>query len=371
MTRMKGIQLAACLIAIATGGLLNSNLNQQHVIAIGGDVQNHTQPDLNRYSEGPGLAVAENFPLRQLMSLQTFMPPLEQVPGFAEWVTAHGYSHDFNNCADRVLLCQQKDSPCAGPGATVAYSSVISLERWNQVQEMINSFGRIYYSVRVRMEDVHIANFVIKDVVRRTANQAVFGCPKKGILLVATPLPVATTQFALSNRAGSFPALQSLTRWPALRVSTRASLNMSETRYPLRPTLVFWVLSLIPDNRVRYVGLGLVSALLVISAIHLQHPSKRLEQLEDAITTTEESLERAKLNCGRNYLELAEEGCRLLQEKTVASKIQTCILQSRSMSWIEYLQASRRIFWNIKSCELEVRAIQTAALASLHAPIHL
>lgn len=78
-------------------------------------------------------------------------------------------------------------------------------------------------------------------------------------------------------------------------------------------TILLWILPLIPNNAVRYVGLGLVSVLLIVVFIRLQHPSAKMQQLEDAIKTTDEILERARSTCARSHLALLKEQSRLLQ----------------------------------------------------------
>ena len=77
--------------------------------------------------------------------------------------------------------------------------------------------------------------------------------------------------------------------------------------------MVLWIISLIPNNVVRYVGLALLSAWFMIFSVRRQHPPARMEQLENSIKKTEEILEHARLNYARKHLDLADERSRLLQ----------------------------------------------------------
>jgi hypothetical protein len=81
----------------------------------------------------------------------------------------------------------------------------------------------------------------------------------------------------------------------------------------MKSSMVLWIISLIPNNVVRYIGLALLSAWFMIFSVRRQHPSAKMEQLENSIKKTEEILEHARLNCARKHLDLADIGSRLLQ----------------------------------------------------------
>ncbi|KAJ6578699.1 hypothetical protein DFH09DRAFT_1148107, partial [Mycena vulgaris] len=131
----------------------------------------------------------------------------------------------------------------------------------------------------------------------------------------------------------------------------------------------------------RYIGLGLATALLLIYAAHQQSPSQRLDRLEDSIKVTEEILEGAKMNCARDQVEVMRSGNRLRQyvhprsrspeyntdfrAKILASKIQTRMLEAEDTTWEKYLQAIRGILQSIDKCRVEVKEIRTSTLVSL------
>ncbi|KAJ7704011.1 hypothetical protein B0H17DRAFT_1175727 [Mycena rosella] len=130
----------------------------------------------------------------------------------------------------------------------------------------------------------------------------------------------------------------------------------------LKTSLILGALSLVPGSTFGYLGLGLASASLTVYVAHHYSPSQRLVRLEGAIKATEEMLERARLNCTRDQVELIEEGRRLLQANLSASKIQTQILEGRGK---EYFNNFRGIMQNIDKCGQEVKAIQTSTLLTI------
>ncbi|KAJ7491423.1 hypothetical protein B0H11DRAFT_1008842 [Mycena galericulata] len=82
--------------------------------------------------------------------------------------------------------------------------------------------------------------------------------------------------------------------------------------------ILFWALSaLIPNT---YLGLGALTASLLIQAAHRCRPSVRLGRLNTAIT---ETLTRAKSTCAWAHLALVENERCLLQAELGASKVQT------------------------------------------------
>ncbi|KAJ6583951.1 hypothetical protein DFH09DRAFT_1075567 [Mycena vulgaris] len=104
---------------------------------------------------------------------------------------------------------------------------------------------------------------------------------------------------------------------------------MSDSRCTSRSSIVLWILSLIPNNLIRYIALGLVSAWFIVASVHLQNPTARMQHLEDAIKSAEETLERAKSNCARNRLDLGEGESRLLHYRR---------------------PRSRPVYWNLAAC---------------------
>ncbi|KAJ7474819.1 hypothetical protein FB451DRAFT_1174249 [Mycena latifolia] len=132
--------------------------------------------------------------------------------------------------------------------------------------------------------------------------------------------------------------------------------------YTLQSSIVIWALSLIPGSIFCYVILALACASLMIYAAHRIRPSTRLERLNNALTTTTEILARAKSECLRDLLDLADKETVLLQVKLSASKIQTRLLEARDASWETYLHKIRAISHSLDRCERQVRELQTSTL---------
>ncbi|KAJ7474804.1 hypothetical protein FB451DRAFT_1558066 [Mycena latifolia] len=92
------------------------------------------------------------------------------------------------------------------------------------------------------------------------------------------------------------------------------SFNMCDNpSYALQSSIFIWALSLIPGSIFFYVILALVCASLVIYADHRIRPSTRLSRLNDALAGATEILARAKSDCLRDLLDLADKEARLLQ----------------------------------------------------------
>ncbi|KAJ7757305.1 hypothetical protein B0H14DRAFT_3511936 [Mycena olivaceomarginata] len=121
----------------------------------------------------------------------------------------------------------------------------------------------------------------------------------------------------------------------------------------------------------RYITLGLLSAALVIYTVNRQRPSHKLSRVECAIEVCEETLKYATSNCARNHLELTDTTRRLLEAKLSASKIETQLLETHSVTtWeglVEYLQNLRDIVQNINQCAKDVKGIQRSILLTIEA----
>ncbi|KAJ6578701.1 hypothetical protein DFH09DRAFT_1310679 [Mycena vulgaris] len=117
----------------------------------------------------------------------------------------------------------------------------------------------------------------------------------------------------------------------------------------------------------RYIGLGLATASLLIYAAHYQSPSQTFDRLENSIKVTEEILEGAKMDCARDQVELMRRENRLRQAKILASKIQSRMLEAEDTTWEEYFQAIRGIMQSIDKCRREVKEIQTSTLLTIEA----
>ncbi|KAJ7474791.1 hypothetical protein FB451DRAFT_1464838 [Mycena latifolia] len=137
--------------------------------------------------------------------------------------------------------------------------------------------------------------------------------------------------------------------------------------YALRSSIFIWALSLIPSSILFYLILALVCAFLVIYAAHHMRPSTRLSRLNDALAGATEILARAKFECLRDLLYLAETEACLLQVKLSTSKIQTSLLEARDASWETYLHKIRAISHSLDRCERQVRELQTSTLLIIEA----
>ncbi|KAJ7466013.1 hypothetical protein FB451DRAFT_1178843 [Mycena latifolia] len=130
----------------------------------------------------------------------------------------------------------------------------------------------------------------------------------------------------------------------------------------LQLAIVFWALLFIPSTILRYVALGVLGMSLVIYAVHYKLPSTRLARLIFAITVAADILARAKFECLRNQLDLADEECHLLQARISASKIKSSLLKARDAPWETYLDQIRAIQHSLDKSERQVRELQTATL---------
>ncbi|KAJ7727705.1 hypothetical protein B0H14DRAFT_3618758 [Mycena olivaceomarginata] len=137
----------------------------------------------------------------------------------------------------------------------------------------------------------------------------------------------------------------------------------------LSSSIIFGSLSLLPGNR--YILWALVSAGLIIYTANRQRPSHKLGRLKHAIEGCEETLKHAKSNCARNHVELTDGARRLLEARLSASKVQSRLLETHSVTtWeelVEYLQNLRDIMQKINQCAKDVKEIQTSTLLTIEA----
>ncbi|KAF8169992.1 hypothetical protein K438DRAFT_1773926 [Mycena galopus ATCC 62051] len=134
-------------------------------------------------------------------------------------------------------------------------------------------------------------------------------------------------------------------------------------------SILFGPLSLLPENR--YILLGLVSTSGIVYIVNWQRPSNRLGRVEVAITSVEETLEKANEGYARNHLKLIDLRHRLFETKLSASKMQTRMLDTRSVAsykeFVQYLQYVREIMRDIAKCAKEVEEIRTKTLRIIEA----
>ncbi|KAK7048727.1 hypothetical protein R3P38DRAFT_2764643 [Favolaschia claudopus] len=109
----------------------------------------------------------------------------------------------------------------------------------------------------------------------------------------------------------------------------------------LQSSLLLASLSLIPNNSLRYMAVGLVAGVGVFYVVHLKCPSVRLRCLQVAIKETEDMIQEAKQLCSLDLLAITEESVKLLEVKRSASMIQCHILNLRTLDWKMYRLLSR------------------------------
>ncbi|KAJ6480288.1 hypothetical protein C8R45DRAFT_1100877 [Mycena sanguinolenta] len=132
----------------------------------------------------------------------------------------------------------------------------------------------------------------------------------------------------------------------------------------LPSSLLFFTLSLIPSNIIRYPALVLAVISLMVYSIYNNPPSARLTQVNNVIIVVDGILTQGKAKCIRDYLLLAECETRLLQTKLSASKIHSDLLELDAMTWKRYLQNIMAISRSLAKCERELRDIERSLLAS-------
>ncbi|KAJ6554393.1 hypothetical protein B0H19DRAFT_1377293 [Mycena capillaripes] len=130
----------------------------------------------------------------------------------------------------------------------------------------------------------------------------------------------------------------------------------------LKSAVLFWALTSISGTTWHYISLALAFIWLAVLAARRYSPVKMASILEVTIKATEEILERAKPTCARSQMELIDAGCRLLQVKFSASKIQSQMLEARNASWKTYFQRVRALPRAIDQCVSEVKTIQILML---------
>ncbi|KAJ7788513.1 hypothetical protein B0H13DRAFT_1936590 [Mycena leptocephala] len=106
-------------------------------------------------------------------------------------------------------------------------------------------------------------------------------------------------------------------------------------------SIILGTLALVPGTTSRYVCLAFATASFIFLAARHQGPAQKFTKLEDAIEDLEDILERTKAasSYARNHMDLIDAGCRLLQVKLSASKIQSHLLDMRSATWKNYFRS--------------------------------
>ncbi|KAJ7353182.1 hypothetical protein DFH08DRAFT_956263 [Mycena albidolilacea] len=127
-------------------------------------------------------------------------------------------------------------------------------------------------------------------------------------------------------------------------------------------------LALVAGNAFSYTLLGLGAASFAVYAANHQTPWYKLGRVQDTIIAIEKIQPYAEANCARDQVKWLEYGKRLLDAKLSASKIQTRLLEARSVkTWGEYLEKVKEILQSIDECAKEVKDIQTSILLAIEA----
>ncbi|KAF7378089.1 hypothetical protein MSAN_00233100 [Mycena sanguinolenta] len=137
---------------------------------------------------------------------------------------------------------------------------------------------------------------------------------------------------------------------------------MNNTPSKLPSSILFFTLSLIPSNILRYPALVFATISVVLYSAYRNPPSARLTRVNDVITVVDSILTRAKAECMRDHLLLAECETRLLRTKFSASRIHSYILELDATTWKHYLQDRMAISKSLANCERDLREIQTSLL---------
>ncbi|KAJ7438247.1 hypothetical protein B0H11DRAFT_2294004 [Mycena galericulata] len=117
------------------------------------------------------------------------------------------------------------------------------------------------------------------------------------------------------------------------------------------------VLSLIPNNILRYTLLTIIICTAVPCAIHLQHPSTQLHYLGAKIQRAEEIVQEAKSYCPWDVqAHFAQQLMRLLEVKHTVSMLRCRLLETTKLTVKKY----RLFSSDIAACETEVKSIWTA-----------
>ncbi|KAJ7872226.1 hypothetical protein B0H13DRAFT_2349579 [Mycena leptocephala] len=132
----------------------------------------------------------------------------------------------------------------------------------------------------------------------------------------------------------------------------------------LSTSIILGALALVPSTSSRYIFFALACMSFTFLAARHQGPTQKFAKLEDAIKAVKEALEHAKAASSymRNHMKVVDAGCRLLQVKLSASKIQSHLLEMRSVTWNTYFKSIWAILRTIDQCAKEVKEIQTTML---------
>ncbi|KAF8206007.1 hypothetical protein K438DRAFT_1756737 [Mycena galopus ATCC 62051] len=129
---------------------------------------------------------------------------------------------------------------------------------------------------------------------------------------------------------------------------------MSENSSTLQSSLLFFALSLIPSNILRYIALGVTLISLLLYSMHHNPPAARLTRLYNTIAMVEDILMHTKAKCRHNYFLLAEYEIRLMRFALMHNSSPT-------------LLKSRITTRSLTMCERELQDIHTSLLLFIEA----
>ncbi|KAJ7145616.1 hypothetical protein C8R44DRAFT_863491 [Mycena epipterygia] len=108
------------------------------------------------------------------------------------------------------------------------------------------------------------------------------------------------------------------------------------------PQTLLILISLIPNNNIRYTVLGLCASIAALYGIHFQRPSVRLHHLENNVSHTKDIIHEAKSLCPRDHLSLMES-------------------EIPGMGWtLAGIKNYRQFFQDIHQCKKEAKRIRVA-----------
>ncbi|KAK7022148.1 hypothetical protein R3P38DRAFT_3270974 [Favolaschia claudopus] len=131
---------------------------------------------------------------------------------------------------------------------------------------------------------------------------------------------------------------------------------MSDAFSQIQCSLLVGLLSLIPNDGLRYTAVGLAAGVGVIYSLHLKRLSVQHRRLVSGIEETEQVIREAKEFCARDVLSLTEESVKLLEMKRWASIIQCRILDSSGFTWRYY----RAVNKDLAEATNKIKKIRTA-----------
>ncbi|KAJ7145603.1 hypothetical protein C8R44DRAFT_863477 [Mycena epipterygia] len=135
---------------------------------------------------------------------------------------------------------------------------------------------------------------------------------------------------------------------------------------PVQTLLV--LVSLIPNNNIRYTMLGLAAGITAFYVVHLERPSVRLAHLENSVGCAEDIICEAKSLCPRDHLSLTETEVCLLKICRSMCNLRSTLLHMPGMGWtLEGVKNYLRLRGDIYQCEKEVKRIRVTVQLAVEA----